>query len=57
MTTLPQDDLPGDTDILRTLLQNNRLQVADAGQFPCAGVYAVVTKGGTIRVGDQAIVN
>lgn len=57
MTTLPQDDLPGDSDILRTLVQNNRLQVADSGQFPCAGVYAVVTAGGTIRVGDQAVVN
>jgi len=57
MTTLAQDNLPGDSDILRTLLQNNKVQVADAGQFPCAGVYAVVTTGGTIRVGDQAVVN
>jgi MOSC domain-containing protein len=57
MTTLPQDDLPADTDILRTLLHNNKVQVADAGQFPCAGVYAVVTAGGTIRIGDQAVLN
>jgi uncharacterized protein YcbX len=57
MTTLAQDDLPGDTDILRTLLQNNKLQVSDAGQFPCAGVYAVVIVGGKIRVGDQAVLN
>jgi uncharacterized protein YcbX len=57
MTTLAQDDLPGDTDILRTLLHNNRIQVGDSGRFPCAGVYAVVTTGGTIRIGDQAVVN
>jgi MOSC domain-containing protein len=57
MTTLAQGDLPGDTDILRTLLQNNKLQVSDSGQFPCAGVYAVVTAGGKIRIGDQAVLN
>ena len=57
MTTLAQNDLPGDTDILRTLVQNNKLQVSDAGKFPCAGVYAVVSTGGTIRVGDQAVLN
>jgi uncharacterized protein YcbX len=56
MTTLPQNDLPRDSDILRTLLQHNKVQVADAGQFPCAGVYAVVTVGGAIRVGDQAVI-
>jgi hypothetical protein len=50
MTTLAQDDLPKDTDILRTLARHNRVRVGDAGQFPCAGVYAVVAAPGTMRV-------
>lgn len=53
MTTLAQADLPADTDILRTLVRHNRLQVGDAGQFPCAGVYAVVEASGTIGTGDR----
>ncbi len=52
MTTLAQHDLPKDTDVLRTLTRHNRLQVGDAGQFPCAGVYAVVEAPGAMRVGD-----
>lgn len=53
MTTLAQDDLPKDTDILRTLARYNRLNVGDAGQFPCAGVYAVVEAPGIVRLHDQ----
>ncbi|MCZ6858063.1 MAG: MOSC domain-containing protein, partial [Gemmatimonadetes bacterium] len=52
MTTLAQRELAKDTDVLRTLVQHNRIQVGDAGQFPCAGVYAVVETPGTIQVGD-----
>jgi len=53
MTTLAQDELPRDTEVLRTLTQHNRLQVGDAGQYPCAGVYAVVEAPGTMRTGDR----
>ena len=53
MTTLAQDELPNDTDVLRTLTRHNRLQVGDAGQYPCAGVYAVVESPGTMRAGDR----
>ena len=53
MTTLAQDELPGDTDILRTLVQHNRIQVGDAGRFPCVGVYAVVEESGTVQTGDD----
>ena len=53
MTTLPQGDLPKDTEVLRTLTRHNRVQVAGAGLFPCAGVYAVVESVGTIRAGDN----
>ncbi len=53
MTTLAQDELPNDTDVLRTLTRHNRIQVGAAGQFPCAGVYAVVEAPGTMRIGDR----
>ncbi|MBK9166456.1 MAG: MOSC domain-containing protein [Bryobacterales bacterium] len=52
MTTLAQEDLPQDTEILRTLVRHNRLQVGELGQFPCAGVYAVIAAPGTVRTGD-----
>ncbi len=54
MTTLPQDGLPHDTDVLRALVAHNRLEVA-GGQFPCAGVYAVVAASGMVRVGDSIV--
>jgi uncharacterized protein YcbX len=57
MTTLAQEDLPHDTNVLRTLARHNRIDVGDDGLFPCAGVYAVVTSPGTIRLGDQVTVN
>jgi uncharacterized protein YcbX len=57
MTTIAQDGLPKDTDILRTLVDHNRLQVGDLGRFPCAGVYAVVAVTGTVRVGDRVLLN
>jgi MOSC domain-containing protein len=52
MTTLAQEDLPVDSGVLRALVEHNRLQVADARQLPCAGVYAVVAESGMIRTGD-----
>lgn len=55
MTTLAQEDLPRDKGILQTLARHNRLDVAGAGQFPCAGVYAVVSATGTIRIGDPVV--
>ena len=53
MTTLAQEELPQDTNILRALVRHNRLQVGDAGQYPCAGVYAVVQGSGAVRTGDH----
>jgi len=55
MTTLAQEELPKDTEILRTLTRHNRIQVGDAGQFPCAGAYAVVEGTGTLRTGDSVV--
>src|SRR5262249_30173572 len=57
MTTLAQDGLPQDTDVLRALVRLNRVQVGDLGQFPCAGVYAVVAASGTVRIGDRVVLN
>jgi len=56
MTTLAQEDLPRDTQILRTLTRHNRLEIAGSGRFPCAGVYAVVESPGTLRTGDPVVV-
>ena len=57
MTTLAQDELPRDTDVLRALVRHNRIQVGDAGLFPCVGVYAVVQAPGTLRTGDNVLLN
>jgi uncharacterized protein len=56
MTTMAQGDLPKDTEILRTLVRHNRIDVA-GGLYPCAGVYATVTSPGTVRAGDTAVLN
>jgi MOSC domain-containing protein len=54
------DPCPGrstqDTDVLRTLVRHNRIQVGDLGRFSCAGVYAVVAMPGTVRTGDQVTI-
>ncbi|MGH9287814.1 MAG: MOSC domain-containing protein [Acidimicrobiales bacterium] len=51
MTTLAQDELPQDREVLRTLARQNRIEVA-GGLYPCAGVYATVSSAGRIREGD-----
>ena len=53
MTTLAQDELPKDTEVLRTLVRHNRIEVGEDGRFPCVGVYAVVQSSGAARVGDR----
>lgn len=53
MTTLAQEELPQDIDVLRTIVKHNRIQVGEAGRFPCAGVYAVVQGPGIARTGDR----
>lgn len=53
MTTLPQPGLDKDVEILRTMVQQNRIQVGDSGQYPVAGVYAVVTGAGRVEIGDS----
>jgi uncharacterized protein YcbX len=52
MPSLPQEDLPKDSQILKALARHNRIDVAGA-LYPCAGVYAVAEAMGTIRKGDR----
>jgi uncharacterized protein YcbX len=53
MPTLAQPDLPADKQVMKTLVEHNRLDVAGGGLYPCAGVYAIVEATGTIRAGDR----
>jgi hypothetical protein len=53
MTSLGQEDLPRDPQILKTLAKHNRLDVANNALYPCAGVYAVAESAGSIRKGDD----
>ena len=55
MTTLAQDELPHDPDVLRALVRHNGIQ-AGAGSYPCAGVYTTVETPGTVRTGDRVII-
>jgi hypothetical protein len=57
MTTLAQEELPKDSEVLRTLVQHNKIQVADVGQYPCAGVYAIVERPGILRLLDPVRVD
>jgi uncharacterized protein len=52
MTTVAQEGLERDPQVLKALARHNRLDFAGAGLYPCAGVYAVVASSGTIHTGD-----
>jgi uncharacterized protein YcbX len=51
--TLEHGDLPRNPDALRPLLSGNRVEVPGFGVLPCAGAYAEVVRGGTIRKGAE----
>jgi len=53
MTTLPHADLPLDPRILRTIAEQNRLDLGDFGNLPCVGVYADIVQPGSLRCGDR----
>ena len=52
--TLAQKDLDRDPRLLRTIVKHNTLPVPvlDGEALPCAGVYAFVIRGGTVKRGD-----
>ena len=52
MTTLEQEDLPRDPNILRSAARHNMLDTKVVGQMPCAGLYLSVANGSTVTVGD-----
>ena len=52
MTTLAQSELPKDPGILRATARHNMIEAGPLGELPCAGVYASVASGATIRTGD-----
>lgn len=51
MTTVAQDDLPRQPEVLQTLARDNR-QTTPFGVFACLGAYAAVAGPGTVSVGD-----
>jgi len=56
MTTLAQGDLPRDNDVLRTVSSLNRLEIPGLGTWSCVGAYAAVAEPGTVRVGDEVVI-
>ena len=58
MTTLEQDDLPADPDVLRTITAHNAVDVLGTGtRYPCVGVYADVVASGSIEVGQAVSID
>jgi uncharacterized protein YcbX len=53
--TLAHGDLPPRVDAVRKLLTDNRIEIPGFGTAPCAGLYAEVLDGGTIRAGDTVV--
>jgi uncharacterized protein YcbX len=57
MTTLAQEDLPADRDVLRTITKHNAIDGGLGGVYPCVGIYADVIRAGAIGVGDSVTVS
>jgi uncharacterized protein YcbX len=57
MTTLAQEELPRDRATLRTIARENRVEIPGFGTWACAGVYADVSTGGRVDVGDEVAVH
>ena len=56
MTTLPQDDLPADANVLRTITRHNAVDCFGTGTaYPCVGVYADVISGGDVEPGQPVL--
>jgi len=57
MTTLAQDGVPADRDVLRTATKHNKVDPGLGAKYPCVGVYAEVTREGEIGTGDAVAVS
>lgn len=53
MTSLAQRDLAASPALMRTIAKHNRKDIPGMGVWACAGVYASIAAGGTVRVGDE----
>ncbi len=53
MTSLAQGDLAANPALMRTIAKHNRKDIPGMGVWACAGVYASIAAGGTVRVGDE----
>ena len=58
MTTLAQDGLPADRNVLRTISKYSALDFLGTGtRYPCLGIYAEVSNGGgKIALGDEVTI-
>jgi uncharacterized protein YcbX len=56
MTTLAQNDLPRDNEVLRAVTRHNRIDIPGLGTWSCVGAYAVVTAPGRVRLDDDVVV-
>lgn len=54
--SLAQQELPAEPELLKRMMQRNR-QPTSVGTLPCVGAYALVERGGTIRVGDECVMD
>ena len=52
MTTLPQDDLGKDSNVLRAAAKHNMIDAGPLGPMPCVGLYLAVASSGTVEVGQ-----
>ena len=56
MTTLAQEALPNDPEVLRALVRENLALVPDGKRYPCLGVYGSLARklsaGGRVQLGD-----
>ena len=57
MTTLAQPGLPQAREVLQALATHNRFAFEGFGNFACLGIYAEVTRPGSIAVGDPVTLN
>jgi MOSC domain-containing protein len=57
MTTLAQDGLPADREVLRTITKHNAVDPGLGATYPCVGIYADVVRAGEIATGDAVTVS
>jgi uncharacterized protein YcbX len=51
--TRPQEGLPADPRILRTIVHRHRIDLGPFGRHGCAGAYAEVANTGRVRIGER----